>query len=334
MKSINFEEHYVVEDIQKETMKHMSADPKGVPMKTMLEGLEQKSGFTDADEISHHDKRIEFMDKHDVEMQVLSYGNGAPSNLEGQRAIDLCKKANDTLAEYIEKYPERFVGFATLPINEPEATVEEFKRCINDLGFKGALIMGHPKNGFLDQDAYEPLFAAAEALKAPIYLHPSPVQSDVYQAYYKGNYPDVTAATFACFGYGWHVDVGIHAIHLVLSGVFDRHPNLNIIIGHWGEFVPFFLERMDSILFADHLQHPISHYFKNNFYITPSGMLTKPQFDLVKAEVGIDRILYSADYPYVEPEQLGTFLSELGLTEGEQEKISYTNGAKLLGLDK
>ncbi|MGZ2590963.1 amidohydrolase family protein [Staphylococcus borealis] len=315
-------------------MKYMSADPKGVPMKTMLEGLEQKSGFTDADEISHHDKRIHFMDKHDVEMQVLSYGNGAPSNLEGQRAIDLCKKANDTLAEYIEKYPDRFVGFATLPINEPEATVEEFKRCINDLGFKGALIMGHPKNGFLDQDAYEPLFAAAEALNAPIYLHPSPVQSDVYQAYYKGNYPDVTAATFACFGYGWHVDVGIHAIHLVLSGVFDRHPNLNIIIGHWGEFVPFFLERMDSILFADHLQHSISHYFKNNFYITPSGMLTKPQFDLVKAEVGIDRILYSADYPYVEPEQLGTFLSELGLTEEEQEKISYANGAKLLGLDK
>lgn len=103
MKSINFEEHYVVEEIQKETMKYMSSDPKGVPMKTMLEGLEQKSGFTDADEISYHDKRIDFMDKHDVEMQVLSYGNGAPSNLEGQRAIDLCKKANDTLAEYVEK---------------------------------------------------------------------------------------------------------------------------------------------------------------------------------------------------------------------------------------
>ena len=139
-------------------------------------------------------------------------------------------------------------------------------------------------------------------------------------AYYKGNYSDVTAATFACFGYGWHVDVGIHAIHLVLSGVFDRHPNLNMIIGHWGEFVPFFLERMDDILFADHLEHPISYYFKNNFYITPSGMLTKPQFDLVKAEVGVDRILYSADYPYVEPDKLGTFLDELDLTEEEKEK--------------
>ncbi|MCI2946876.1 uncharacterized protein ACUXJ9_001177 [Staphylococcus caledonicus] len=334
MKSINFEEHYVVDEIQQETMKHMSSDPKGVPMQTMLKGLEQKSGFTDADEIKHHDARIKFMDKHDVEKQVLSYGNGAPSNLKGERAIELCQQANDTLADYIKEHPDRFVGFATLPINEPQASVEEFKRCINELGFKGALIMGHPNDGFLDQDEYDDLFATAEELNVPIYLHPSPVQSDVYQAYYKGNYPDVTAATFACFGYGWHVDVGIHAIHLVLSGVFDRHPNLNLIIGHWGEFVPFFLERMDDILFADHLEHEISYYFKNNFYITPSGMLTKPQFDLVKAEVGIDRILYAADYPYVEPEKLGTFLSDLGLTEEEQEKISYKNGAKLLGLDK
>lgn len=333
MKSINFEEHYVVEDIQKETMKHMTSYPKGVPMQTMLKGLEEKSGFTDADEIKHHDARIQFMDKHDVEMQVLSYGNGAPSNLEGERAIELCKKANDTLAQYINEHPDRFVGFATLPINEPKAAEEEFKRCVKELGFKGALIMGHPKSGFLDQDEYDVIFAVAEDLNDPIYLHPSPVQSDVYQAYYKGNYSDVTAATFACFGYGWHVDVGIHAIHLVLSGVFDRHPNLNMIIGHWGEFVPFFLERMDDILFADHLEHPISYYFKNNFYITPSGMLTKPQFDLVKAEVGVDRILYSADYPYVEPEKLGTFLDELDLTEEEKEKISYKNGAKLLGLE-
>ena len=100
-------------------MKAASADPNGVPMKTMLEGLEQKSGFTDADEIKYHDKRIKFMDEQNVQMQVLSYGNGAPSNLEGQRAIDLCKQANDTLAEYVKEYPDRFVGFATLPINEP-----------------------------------------------------------------------------------------------------------------------------------------------------------------------------------------------------------------------
>lgn len=136
MKSITFEEHYVIDDIQKETMSQASADPNGVPMKVMLEGLEKKSGFTDADEISHHDKRIKFMDEQNVQMQVLSYGNGAPSNLEGQKAIDLCKKANDQLADYIKQYPDRFVGFATLPINEPEAAVEEFKRCVNELGLK------------------------------------------------------------------------------------------------------------------------------------------------------------------------------------------------------
>lgn len=333
MKSINFEEHYVVNDIQQQTMKFMSQDPNGVPMQIMLEGLEQKSGFTDADEITHHDKRIKFMDEQDVQMQVLSYGNGAPSNLEGQQAIDLCRQANDTLHDYISKYPDRFAGFATLPINEPQAAADELKRCMTELGFKGALIMGHPKNGFLDQDEYDELFKTAEALNAPIYLHPSPVSSDVYQAYYKGNYPEVTAATFACFGYGWHIDTGIHAIHLVLAGILDRYPKLNIIIGHWGEFVPFFLERMDTILFADHLKHPISYYFKNNFYVTPSGMLTKPQFDLVKAEFGVDHILYAADYPYVEPSNLGTFLDTLGLTEDEKEKISYKNGAKLLGLE-
>ncbi|MEJ7424040.1 amidohydrolase family protein [Staphylococcus warneri] len=333
MKSITFEEHYVIDDIQKETMSQASADPNGVPMKVMLEGLEKKSGFTDADEISHHDKRIKFMDEQNVQMQVLSYGNGAPSNLEGQKAIDLCKKANDQLADYIKQYPDRFVGFATLPINEPEAAVEEFKRCVKELGFKGTLIMGRTKDGFLDQDQFDGIFATAEELNVPIYLHPAPVNSDVYQAYYKGNYPEITAATFACFGYGWHIDVGIHAIHLVLSGIFDRYPNLNMIIGHWGEFIPFFLERMDETLFADHLKHPVSYYFKNNFYMTPSGMLTKPQFDLVKKEMGIDRILYAADYPYIEPERLGVFLDELGLTDEEKEKVSYKNGAKLLGLE-
>lgn len=120
MKSITFEEHYVIEDIQKETMNAISADPKGVPMKVMLEGFEKKTGFTNADELSHHDERIQFMNNQDVQIQVLSYGNGSPSNLVGQKAIELCQKANDQLANYIAQYPNCFVGFATLPINEPE----------------------------------------------------------------------------------------------------------------------------------------------------------------------------------------------------------------------
>ncbi|CDR23996.1 5-carboxyvanillic acid decarboxylase [Staphylococcus argenteus] len=202
MKSITFEEHYVIQDIQNETMNANTADPNGVPMKVMLDGLEKKTGFTNADELSNHDKRIQFMDNQDVQIQVLSYGNGSPSNLVGQQAIELCKKANNQLADYISQYPDRFLGFATLPINEPEAAAQEFERCVNELGFKGALIMGRTQDGFLDQDKYDVIFKTAEALEVPIYLHPAPVNSDIYQSYYKGNYPEVTAATFACFGYG------------------------------------------------------------------------------------------------------------------------------------
>ncbi|TDM05207.1 amidohydrolase family protein [Macrococcus lamae] len=332
MKSITFEEHFTLEEVNN-SWPEIAPDPKGVPFDAMMRALEKTQGFTDDDNLIYHDKRIQFMDEQDVKIQVLSYGNKSPSGLTGQISVDLCRKVNDELHDYITKNPERFLGFATLPINEPEKAAAEFKRTVQDFDFKGALISGHAADGFLDQQKYDILFKTASELDVPIYLHPAIVQSEIYQHYYKSEaYSEETAASFSAFGYGWHVEVGIQAIRLLLSGVFDRYPNLQIIIGHWGEFAPFFFERMDVILSADHLAHPVSHYFKNNFYITPSGMLTKPQFDLVKAEIGIDRILYAADYPYVKPENLGTFLSELGLTQAELEKITYKNAEHLLKL--
>lgn len=306
MKSINFEEHFVLKEVQDQMTHLTSPSPNGVPLKAMLEALEQQTGFTNQDEISEHDARIQFMNQQDEQMQVLSYGNGSPSLISGEKVIELCRYTNDRLKAYIDHYPDRFLGFATLPMNEPQAAVEEFKRCVNELGFKGALIFGHPKGQFLDHPDYDVIFQTAEALDVPIYLHPAPISDEAYQTYYQSdNYPDSTAGSFACYGYGWHIDVGIHTMRLVLSGVFDRYPNLKMIIGHWGEFTPFFYERMDEMIYAPHLNHKPSDYFKNNFYITPSGMLTKPQFEMVKNAVGIEHILYSADYPYVQPDNLG-----------------------------
>jgi len=334
MKSITLEEHFILPEVKDEMAKLVQPDPEGVPLKTMLEALESKTGFTDDDEIQNHEQRIKFMEEHNVAVQILSYGNGAPSNLTGEKAIELCRYANDKLYGYIEMYPERFLGFACIPINEPQAAAEELERAVTQLGFKGVLIPVRPHDGFLEQEKYDVIFAKAEALGVPIYLHPAPVNADVYQSYYKSDaYTDATAASFASFGYGWHVDVGIHAIHLVLGGVFDKHPNLQMIIGHWGEFIPFFLERMDEALLSDHLVHPISQYFKNHFYITPSGMLTHPQFEMVKNAFGIDRILYAADYPYIKPEKLGTFLNDLGLSLEDQAKINYKNAQHLLKLN-
>lgn len=333
MNSITFEEHFVLKEVQQQMGDALKPSPNGVPLNAMLEALEKETGFSNEDEINNHDQRIKFMDEQDVQMQVLSYGNGSPSLLKGAKAIELCQYTNDRLKQYIDEHTDRFLGFATLPINEPEAAATELKRCINELGFKGALIFGRPNGKFLDNPEFEVIFETAEQLDVPIYLHPAPISDEAYQAYYQSdNYSDATAANFASFGYGWHIDVGIHAMRLVLSGLFDRHPNLSMIIGHWGEFTPFFYERMDNIIHASHLNHDPSYYFKTNFYITPSGMLTKPQFEMVKNAVGIDHILYSADYPYVKPENLGTFLDELGLTSEEQDKVNYKNAEKLLKL--
>ncbi|MDT3958497.1 amidohydrolase family protein [Staphylococcus kloosii] len=333
MNSITFEEHFVLKEVRQQMGDALKPSPNGVPLNAMLEALEKETGFSNEDEINNHDQRIQFMDEQDVKMQVLSYGNGSPSLLKGAKAIELCQYTNDRLKQYIDEHTDRFLGFATLPINEPEAAATELKRCINELGFKGALIFGRPNGKFLDNPEFEVIFATAEQLDVPIYLHPAPISDAAYQAYYQSdNYSDATAATFASFGYGWHIDVGIHAMRLVLSGLFDRHPNLSMIIGHWGEFTPFFYERMDNVIHAPNLDHDPSYYFKTNFYITPSGMLTKPQFNMVKNAVGIDHILYSADYPYVKPENLGTFLAELGLTSEEQDKVNYKNAEKLLKL--
>lgn len=164
MKSITLEEHFILPEVKDEMAKLVQPDPEGVPLKTMLEALESKTGFTDDDEIQNHEQRIKFMEEHNVAVQILSYGNGAPSNLTGEKAIELCRYANDKLYGYIEMYPERFLGFACIPINEPQAAAEELERAVTQLGFKGVLIPGRPHDGFLEQEKYDVIFAKAEAL--------------------------------------------------------------------------------------------------------------------------------------------------------------------------
>lgn len=335
METILVEEHYILTDVQEKVRNLVSKDPKGVPLETMLSALEEKTDFHGEDDLDQHKTRMKFMNDNNVRMQVLSYGKEAPSLLTGQEGIELCQLCNDVLGEYVDLRPTRFQGLAVLPINEPEAAAQELRRSVKELGLKGALIAGRGEDGtFLDHPKYEGIFEAAAELNVPIYLHPAPIKSEVYQAYYNSSsYDDVTASIFASFGYGWHMETGVHAVRLVLSGLLDRYPNLQIILGHWGEFVPFFLERMDQAIISEHLKQPISTYFKNNFYITPSGMLSRPQFEMIRHYFGIDRILYASDYPYIKPEGLTTFLDELNLTPTEQAKIAYQNAERLFNVD-
>ena len=219
------------------------------------------------------EKRIAFMDANGVDMQILCTTSGQA--LPPETAVDGCERINNYLAEQISGHPDRFAGYASIPTAVPEACADELERSIKELGMVGCMIGGRTEDGnYLASEVYDPFFAKAEELCAPVYLHPGlPTQPVIDECYTKG-LSEKTATVFSMYGYGWHVDPGIHFLNLLLSGVFDRYPKLQIILGHWGEVVLFYIERiakMDG--WADlGLQRPILDYFQNNVYYTASTM--------------------------------------------------------------
>ena len=215
------------------------------------------------------EERIAYMDKVGVNTQIIGYGNNAPMNLKGQEAVELCKMANDELYEATKKYPGRFYGYAQIPVDVPEEAVKEMERCVKELGFVGVMICGIFHGHFLDEEKFYPIFEKAVELDIPIYLHPGEVSQNIRNEYYTGNWSPMVTNTFATYGIGWHYEVGIHVIRLILAGILDKLPNLKIIIGHWGETIPYYFDRLDMALnqHLTGLQHRISYYFKNMFQL-------------------------------------------------------------------
>ncbi|PIO84422.1 amidohydrolase [Loigolactobacillus backii] len=281
-------------------------------------------------------KRLAFMDANQIDKQIMGYGDNSPQNLDPKVAVDLARMANDDLAAAIATHPDRFGGWAVLPVGDPEAAAAELERAVTKKGLQGAMIHGYYNGKFFDDPFYEPIFAKAEELDVPLYFHPAVIPAEISEHYYQGSgWSELTAFTFAGAGWGWHEDLGVQMVRLILAGVFDRHPNLHIITGHWGEMVPNFLERMDQTLgLTAHLDRSISETYRDNFYITPSGMFFNAQLQLDLTEVGSDHLMYSVDYPYNHPTGAATFLADAGLSVADQEKIAFGNATKLLHLDK
>ncbi len=218
-------------------------------------------------------------------------------------------------------------------ISIPKAAAAEFERAVKKLGFKGALIAGRTNDRFLDDPSFHPILEAAVALDVPIYLHPAFPSKVVQDAYYAGFDP-VVSASFATFGWGWHMETGIHALRMILGGVFDRYPSLQLILGHWGEMIPFYLARVDEAISpaAKHLQRPVADYFLQQVYVTPSGMFTLPPFLLTLQIIGADRIMYAVDYPFIAGDQARTFLEQVPISPVDKEKIAHGNAEKVLKL--
>ncbi|MBV9224865.1 MAG: amidohydrolase [Acidobacteriaceae bacterium] len=275
------------------------------------------------------ERRLADMDRAGIDLQVLSYTVPSPEILESSRAVPLAQRANDEMAEAVRRHPKRFAAFATLPVADPSAAAIELERTVKQLGFKGAMINGMAQGRFLDDAFFTPLLERAQALDVPLYLHPAPPAEAVEKTYFSG-----LARILSIAGWGWHAEQGLHTLRVIATGVFDRFPKLQIIIGHMGEMIPFFLARIDAIVmpFAKDLKRSVADYFHSNVHITTSGLFTAPPLYLALAVVGADRILFSVDYPYSSNEQGRAFLEKLSLAPVDFEKITHGNAERLLKL--
>jgi predicted TIM-barrel fold metal-dependent hydrolase len=352
MKVIGFEEHYGLPFIHDAALK--ANDPYGLVLETLKKAghfpNDSKTGFP-AGIYDLGEGRIAAMDDAGIDVQILSYATPSAERLEPPLARELTRQANDAIAGVVSKYPDRFLGFATLPMLDPAAAARELERTVRDLHFVGALINGHVNGRYLDDKFFWPVFECAEALGVPIYMHIQMPPKPVVDAYYSGFAPEVSAF-LSIAGAGWHIDNGIHCLRLILGGVFDRFPNLQIIVGHHLEILSWTAWRADygfPLGKNGGLKRTIKEYLRENFYggilageylnqeagaIDKSWSLSYQAYLGMVNTVGIDRVVFTTDYPYGNMKAARQFFDQMPINVDDKEKIAHLNAERLLGLDR
>ncbi|KIW10520.1 hypothetical protein PV08_11484 [Exophiala spinifera] len=292
--------------------------------------------------------RLSQMDLGHVSFQIISH---APGSLTASE----CQSANDQLFSAIRAHPDRFAGFAVLPMSDPVACAAELTRCVTELGFVGALVDNHtPSGGYYDDEAYLPFWTAASDLDVPIYLHPTWPTATQLSTLYTGNFSRSASKSISASAFGWHSDVATHVLRLVASGLFDRLPALKVVIGHMGEMLPFMLGRIAQLSVrwtaagpeekddddaADHPPPPPTPFkdvWDRNIWITTSGNWSVDPMATILRNTKMDRILYSVDYPFAKNEDGLEFVRDLAtsglVTEDQLEMIAFRNAEKLFGV--
>lgn len=278
--------------------------------------------------------RIQIMDEAGIDVQVLSSAAPHLQWMPPAQAVDVAKRVNDGLATAIDAFPERFAGLATLATPSPADAARELERTVADLGFRGAMIHGHSEGRFLDDSFYWPMLEAAEALDVPVYLHPTYAPKAVMDAYYSG-LPGPFGMMLATGIMGWHYETGMHAMRMVLGGVFQRFPKLQLILGHGGEGVPFFLDRAIKVLrrAAPDMSDHLAATYRNNFYVTTSAFFSDAPLKCALELTPPDRILFATDYPYSQAKD-GTdwILSTSAVDDVQRKAILHGNSDRLFRL--
>jgi predicted TIM-barrel fold metal-dependent hydrolase len=273
--------------------------------------------------------RLAEMDAVGIDVQVISHGAPSTQKLPAQNAVALTRRVNDRLAAAIAAHKNRFAAFAALPTAVPEAAADELERTTKDLGFAGAMLHGLAGGVFLDDKRFWPIFARAEKLDVPIYLHPAHPHPDVQRAYYEDYVKDFPMVARPAWGYT--VETATTAIRLVLSGAFEKHPKLKIILGHLGETLPFLLWRIDQALKRPGQKSmSFRDIFSENFYITTSGNFSNPALLCCVMEMSVDHILFAVDWPFVANPPALEWMHSVPLSDADKTKILCGNAKRLL----
>lgn len=316
MKKIALEEHFISPGL----LGYWQSTMAGVPF-PIYEKIYQRL-------VDFDDLRLIEMDAAGIEFAILgASGPGVQVERDTTLATRNAALANDFLAEKIARHPRRFGGFAHVALQDPTEAARELERCVRDLGFKGVMVNGHTNGRYLDEAEFHPFWEKLEELEVPLYLHPAdPAQQ--YASF--GNYKELTRATW-----GWGVETGTHALRLIFGKVFDHFPKAQLMLGHLGETLPFMLWRLDSRakLYGVALSHDPSYYVRENIAVTISGMYSREPLDCTIAALGASKVMFSADYPFENILEAGSFMDNVAVTDAVREAIAWKNAAKHLKID-
>jgi uncharacterized protein len=327
MRIVALEEHFVLPDV---TTAPFAVHPNPAVAAVQNPGKSSPERLAELTDLG--DGRIAAMDEAGITVQVLSASLAGADLLDGDEGIAYAVRTNDVLAAAIAGHPDRFAGFAHLPLRTPDAAADELERAVSTLGFRGAMLNGTTQGLFLDDPRFDPVLARAAKLGVPVYIHPNVPPPAVYDAYY-ASLPGRAGPLLATAGFGWHVETGLHVLRLAAAGVFDRHPGLVVVIGHQGEGLPSVVERAsESLHRAGIVSRPLQEIFREQLFVTTSAFFTHAPFHAAREVFGIERLLFGVDYPFASNNRGRAFLDSLDLTHEDLEKLAHGNADALLGL--
>ena len=283
-----------------------------------------RAALTDVDE-----DRLRVMDAAGIDVQVLSVATPGAQGAPAPAAAALARALNDHCVRVVATHPDRFRALANLATQDVPSAIEEAKRAVTDLGFAGVMINGHTGGRFLDAPEFDELLGAIAELNVPLYLHPTYPPPRVAEVYFAGLVPEVARA-LSTAAWGWHAETGLHVLRLAAGGVFDRHPGLQVVVGHMGENLPFSLMRADSVLAP--AGRPVADTVREHVHITICGYPTVPPLLCALSVFGADRILFSTDYPFGDAVEHARFLAEAPISPADRDKIGHRNAERLFVL--